>query len=336
MRKFLVLFFTFLLLCSLTQVTFGAIGYGARAIAMGGAFTAVADDGSAAYWNPAGIAQVKFALTTGVGGRSDTTTNEYGNYFAGVNSPGYIGLTTEAFAANVFYDIYSVDAYVDESAFYTSYQRTNATVADVALTGTLAMNFWKFLMLGGNIKLLGHSESVTDYDEYGVEYATSEISGNAVSYDFGAILQPFGNNIMRLGFVARDINNPKIIIDAFDEYGNPVQYVLGYQPEYVVGIALKPSKSSVIAADLKFFEVYDSVLDVTNEHMLLKAGLEQKILFGLIALRCGIRVQDMEMSNIRYCVGGALKFGPLFSEIAVDDINHESNSSVHVTGGIKF
>jgi long-chain fatty acid transport protein len=33
-------------------------GIGARALAMGGAFVAVADDATAVYWNPAGLAQV--------------------------------------------------------------------------------------------------------------------------------------------------------------------------------------------------------------------------------------------------------------------------------------
>lgn len=35
------------------------IGVGARPIAMGGAFIALADDGTAAYWNPAGLSQVR-------------------------------------------------------------------------------------------------------------------------------------------------------------------------------------------------------------------------------------------------------------------------------------
>lgn len=34
------------------------IGIGARAISMSGAFTALADDGSAVFWNPAGLAQL--------------------------------------------------------------------------------------------------------------------------------------------------------------------------------------------------------------------------------------------------------------------------------------
>jgi len=34
------------------------MGIGARAVSMGGAFTAVADDASAVFWNPAGLAQL--------------------------------------------------------------------------------------------------------------------------------------------------------------------------------------------------------------------------------------------------------------------------------------
>ncbi len=41
-----------------TAAPFLSIGQGARALAMGGAFVAIADDQSAMYWNPAGIADL--------------------------------------------------------------------------------------------------------------------------------------------------------------------------------------------------------------------------------------------------------------------------------------
>jgi len=44
-----------------TAANFLKIGVGARTAAMGGAFTALVDDGTALYWNPAGLAQVEDA-----------------------------------------------------------------------------------------------------------------------------------------------------------------------------------------------------------------------------------------------------------------------------------
>lgn len=42
-----------------TAANFLKIGIGARAASMGGAFTALADDGTSLYWNPAGLCQVE-------------------------------------------------------------------------------------------------------------------------------------------------------------------------------------------------------------------------------------------------------------------------------------
>jgi threonine dehydratase len=48
------------------------IGVGARAEGMGGAFVAVADDPSAVFWNPAGIARLEEDKTQLVGTSSST------------------------------------------------------------------------------------------------------------------------------------------------------------------------------------------------------------------------------------------------------------------------
>lgn len=64
-----------------TAANFLKIGIGARAIAMGGAFSALADDGTALYWNPAGLVQIK---------KIELSTT-YNVYFQGIKQ-GYLSL----------------------------------------------------------------------------------------------------------------------------------------------------------------------------------------------------------------------------------------------------
>ncbi len=60
----------------------GNVGVGARAMGMGGAFAAVADDPSAAYWNPAGLTQLDVPTLLVMYGSlfNDKTRNLYGSF----------------------------------------------------------------------------------------------------------------------------------------------------------------------------------------------------------------------------------------------------------------
>jgi len=71
--RFLVVVAVTLVVLSYACAVFGAdshaapylrMGVGARAMAMGGAFTAVADDATAAYWNPAGLVNIEHIEVT--------------------------------------------------------------------------------------------------------------------------------------------------------------------------------------------------------------------------------------------------------------------------------
>src|SRR3989339_1928545 len=47
-----------------TAASFLKLGAGSRAVSMGNSFAAVADDATALYWNPAGLAQLKYREVT--------------------------------------------------------------------------------------------------------------------------------------------------------------------------------------------------------------------------------------------------------------------------------
>jgi len=68
-----------------TGANFLKIGVGAKATAMGGAFTALANDATALYWNPAGLAQLKKAEFSAT----------YNSWFQGI-SQGYLSLAFPA------------------------------------------------------------------------------------------------------------------------------------------------------------------------------------------------------------------------------------------------
>ncbi|HDL19252.1 MAG TPA: hypothetical protein ENH29_09370, partial [Bacteroidetes bacterium] len=71
-------------------------GVGIRALGMGGAFTGIADDYSASYWNPAGLGQMRrMELTAGFNSLAyKSNTTYYGNLsgssrnYTGLNSVG--------------------------------------------------------------------------------------------------------------------------------------------------------------------------------------------------------------------------------------------------------
>lgn len=64
-----------------TAASFLKIGVGARASAMGDAFTAIADDATALYWNPAGLIKIK----------ENQLSATYNAWFAEI-SQGYVGI----------------------------------------------------------------------------------------------------------------------------------------------------------------------------------------------------------------------------------------------------
>jgi len=132
-------------------------GIGARALAMGSAFVAVADDSTAVVWNPAGLAQLN---DTRIGGMS---TDLYG-----------LGLTHQFIGAVTTFQNLGVGlAWERGSTTYVPYSGGvmggSGTWDQSVILGTLATNIMDIGLAGANVKYYmeagdGHSASGFGFD----------------------------------------------------------------------------------------------------------------------------------------------------------------------------
>lgn len=233
MKRLGVLFLAFMMLLSVTGTSMAASpGLGARAMGMGGAFTAVADDGTAAYWNPAGITQVRFALTPTFGVVGDMkglqdimdqvkkfeTVQNYnelenlniGDINLGLNAG--LGLNFSGFALNAFVD----------SSFGTPGLNKDTGSLDGYAAGNLALTFARefteLVGVGVNLKYVYLARSVADYKltsytfEYQSQKATVDLPQGQLKYgagsgwacDLGGMFKV--SDTLRVAAVLRNIN----------------------------------------------------------------------------------------------------------------------------------
>lgn len=207
-------------------------GVGARALGMGSAFVAIADDATATYWNPAGLTKVQKHSFSAM--YSDTFSTGDGSFFSkglvnynfinyvyqieGIGSLGlsWIRLGIDDIPRTTFID-------VDNNGILGDFQDINGngikdenepyidrpTVAeyfsnnDNALFISYARQVHPIVAVGGNLKLLSQS--------------IFENSGRGFGIDIGLILYPYKG--LRLGTMLLDATGTQIRWDTKD---NPV------------------------------------------------------------------------------------------------------------------
>jgi len=165
-------------------------GIGARALAMGGAFVAVADDATAACWNPAGLAQLGDTRLAGM------STDLYG---LGITHQ-YVGATT-SFAnlgIGLGWERASIDGQVVDGSGGLG---ASFTWTEQAIVGSLATNVMDIAMAGANVKYyladsgLGDSASgfgfdlgllVSLGDMFVIGVNAMDLAGSTIEWDGGA------------------------------------------------------------------------------------------------------------------------------------------------------
>jgi hypothetical protein len=163
------------------------IGVGGRALGMGSAYTAVANDVTAGYWNPAGLARIKFPEIILMHDQryADAVSFNYGAGAMSLSKTETVGLSL--IVLNVSGIPNTLNALIDynhngifDSGDRLDYSKiTFFSATDIALIGSYAKRVSDNFSYGANVKFIRRSIGST--------------YGTGIGFDLGALYTPFRN-----------------------------------------------------------------------------------------------------------------------------------------------
>ncbi|MDI6792256.1 MAG: PorV/PorQ family protein [bacterium] len=273
------------------------LGAGARATGMSDAFVAVADDATAAYWNPAGLAQLSSREFTSM--YSDLGLDRQFNFlnYAHPIGKGAVGVSW-------------VNSGVKD---YTL--RTGPDPEDIIGTGDMGYNMFIFsygrnlgskLSLGVNGKFL--AEKMDDVNG-------NEKSADGIGWDVGLLASPIER--FSFGVMLADLGISNLEWDSGKEDAVPMKLK--------AGLAYRPLKRNGLLLAAGFVRNFDQ--DITR----LDMGTEYKIIADL-ALRAGVslnRGNDEDYTEFGAGIGYNLVLSPDFEvqlDYSYDNVDNDLSS----------
>ena len=191
---------------------------GSRPLAMGGAFIGLADDANAAYWNPAGLAQIDPKAATGTWMHTSSNRDK-------INYQEFASIATCIEATKIGRRLAFGASYVrDNTSFYAGPTR----VADTQdwVWGSLALDTGRYGMFGLNVR------SVTD-SAPGYSVKTD------IGFDGGWLYRV--DPQLTVGVLVQDANAPEMKIAGFAS-----RYRIR---NYRAGLAFRPTSDTVVTLD---------------------------------------------------------------------------------------
>ena len=184
-----------------TTADFLKLGVGARADAMGGAYSAVANDATALYWNPGALTNIPTKEGTATVMHAPYVASSYFDYAAfakNINGYDAWGLGIQYFSAG---SITQTDV--------NGFSQGSFSPSDMAVSAGYAHRF-KFLSVGMDAKFI-RSQIVT--------------SAQTAAIDFGAVSNPLDQNKLRFSGVVTNVGGKM----KFDQEADrlPMAYRLG-------------------------------------------------------------------------------------------------------------
>lgn len=323
---------------------FLAIGVGARALGMGSAYTAVVNDVTSGYWNPAGLLGVRSDLQVGA---------MHSEYFAGIAKYDYIGLAKPIDSLSsigftfVRFGIDNIPNTIDliDPSGNIDYDRiTSFSSADHAFIISYARKLSvPGLQLGGNAKVI--------YRKVG-SFATAWGFG----LDAGATYQ---RDRWRFSAVARDITGTfnawnytldQRTIDVFQQTGNdiPVNSVEVTLPRLMLGAArqFKFGQKVELIAALDLENTFDGRRNtlIQSDFVSIDPRLGVELGYaGIVYVRTGIAnmqyvtdISDKRSLTVQPNIGLGLKIKSVSLDYALTDIGDNSVALYSNIFSLKF
>jgi hypothetical protein len=222
-----------------TAASFLTLGIGPRAISMGGAFIATADDPSALFWNPAGVSRIKgsgamFAHTEWFAG----ITYNWTGTFVQLGGAGTVGLSIN------YLNYGEIEVTTNRAQDGTGEM---FSPSDMAIGLSYAYNVTDKFSIGGTVKYVRETIWNSSADAIAIDAGTLFISDFA-GLRIGATITNFGSDMQMSGKdldVLHDMN--------IDENGNNDQILSELKTDqfpipltFKVGLAMDVFKSELI------------------------------------------------------------------------------------------
>lgn len=257
---------------------------GLRALGMGGAFVAMADDASATYWNPAGLATGRFFSFVFDTGRTQSDAERVSGSLIAVGTPplgvAYYRLSSTA-----------VSPAGPDGDEQSEVARLRTSHVGVTLVQTLLDG----LHLGATLKYVhgAAAQGVGPADLDDPLDAASSLSasgGRAFDVDVG-LMADLGR--VRAGLAVRNLLEP-----TFD---TPGQVALELPRQVRAGVAVFPTATLSLAADADL----TSAPDIGGARRSLAVGAEQRLWRERIGLRGGLRFSTLGETRTAVTAGAS-------------------------------
>lgn len=283
---------------------FLSVNIGSQAVSMGGAFTAIADDASAMYWNPAGLSF----------NRQNAVYINHANWIADI-AMDYFGLIIPlSKSQTVGFNITSVTMGEMEVTRYGN-ENTGETFAasDYAVGVAFAMNVTDRFSIGFNGKYI--QETIANNHAKGAALDLGTLFTTPWGFRLGTSISNFGPKMKMNGddlIVPVDIDET---IDGNNEsvIGNIATDAFDLPLNLRVGIANDHSWGSILSITYSI-----DVNSPNDNNLFVNAGIELGLFSRILSVRGGVNSLFMEDREKELAFGIGLKPPLALRKIAID------------------